>query len=118
VIDHLWIRVRDLEASKRFYRSVATVVGITPRERPGRLQLVCDSGTFSFLADTPTENLHLAIGVDDRQTVRRFHHAALAADGRDNGTPGERPQYHPGYYGAYVLDPDGNNLEAVCHSRC
>jgi catechol 2,3-dioxygenase-like lactoylglutathione lyase family enzyme len=118
VIDHLWIRVRDLAATSRFYAAVAPVVGVTVRERPARLQLVCDSGTFSFLADTPTENLHLAIGVGDDESVRRFHQAGLAAGGRDNGAPGERPEYHPGYYGAYVLDPDGNNLEAVCHSRC
>jgi catechol 2,3-dioxygenase-like lactoylglutathione lyase family enzyme len=117
VIDHLWIRVRDLEESKRFYTAVAPVVGITARERPGRLQLVCDSGTFSFLAGTPTENLHLAIGVDDDEIVRRFHDVALEAGGRDNGAPGERPEYRAGYYGAYALDPDGNNIEAVRHGR-
>jgi catechol 2,3-dioxygenase-like lactoylglutathione lyase family enzyme len=118
VIDHLWIRVHDLAASKRFYGWIASAVGITARERPGgRLQLICDSGTVSLLADTPTENLHLAFGVRDNDTVRRFHEAALAAGGRDNGAPGERPQYHPGYYGAYVLDPGGNNVEAVCHNR-
>jgi catechol 2,3-dioxygenase-like lactoylglutathione lyase family enzyme len=117
VIDHLWIRVGDFEASKRFYAAVAPVVGITARERPGRLQLVCDSGTFSFLAGTPTENLHLAIGVVDDETVRRFHEAALAAGGRDNGGPGERPEHHSGYYAAYVLDPDGNDIEAVNHNR-
>lgn len=117
LIDHLWIRVRDLEASKRFYEAIAPVVGITARERPNRLQLICDSGTFSFLEGEPTENLHLAIGVRDNGTVDRFHAAALAAGGGDNGKPGERPQYHPGYYGAFALDPDSNNVEAVCHNR-
>jgi catechol 2,3-dioxygenase-like lactoylglutathione lyase family enzyme len=117
VIDHLWIRVRDLEATKRFYTAIAPAVGITARERPGRLQLICDSGTFSFLADEPTEHPHLAIGVPDNDTVHRFHQVALTAGGRDNGGPGERPQYHPGYYAAFALDPDSNNVEAVCHNR-
>jgi catechol 2,3-dioxygenase-like lactoylglutathione lyase family enzyme len=116
-IDHLWIRVRDLAATKRFYTAISPAVGITARERPGRLQLICDSGTFSFLADRPTENLHLAIGVPDNDTVHRFHRAAVAAGGRDNGGPGERSQYHAGYYAAYALDPDSNNIEAVCHNR-
>jgi catechol 2,3-dioxygenase-like lactoylglutathione lyase family enzyme len=117
VIDHLWIRVRDLGPTRRFYTAVAAAVGITARERPNRLQLISDSGTFSFLADEPTEHLHLAIGVGDNDTVHRFHGAALGAGGRDNGGPGERPEYHPGYYAAYVLDPDSNNIEAVCHNR-
>jgi catechol 2,3-dioxygenase-like lactoylglutathione lyase family enzyme len=118
VIDHLWIRVHDLDAGKRFYAAIAPVVGITVRERPGRLQLISDSGTFSILADTPvTENVHLAIGVHDNDTVRSFHDAALRAGGRDNGGPGERSEYHPGYYAAYALDPDSNNIEAVCHNR-
>ena len=62
----------------------------------------------------PTGRLHLALQAKDRETVQRFHTAALAAGGRDNGAPGERP-YHPGYYAAFVLDPDGNNIEAVYH---
>jgi predicted lactoylglutathione lyase len=57
------------------------------------------------------------VGVDDAETVQAFHGAGLEAGGRDNGRPGERPEYHPGYYGAYVLDPDGNNIEAVWHNR-
>ena len=59
--------------------------------------------------------VHVAIAAGDRTTVDAFHEAAIAADGRDNGRPGLRPEYHPIYYGAYVLDPDGNNIEAVCH---
>jgi catechol 2,3-dioxygenase-like lactoylglutathione lyase family enzyme len=58
---------------------------------------------------------HVAIAASDRATVAAFHAAALAAGGRDNGAPGLRPEYHPNYYGAFVLDPDGNNIEAVCH---
>ena len=60
--------------------------------------------------------LHVAIAADDRRTVDAFYRAALAAGGRDNGAPGLRPQYHPNYYGAFVLDPDGHNVEAVCHA--
>jgi len=120
VIDHLWIRVHDLDASKHFYTAIAPTLGITARERPSpeRLQLICDSGTFSLVDGSPTtENLHLAIGVSDNETVHRFHRAALESGGHDHGGPGERPQYHPHYYAAYVLDPDANNLEAVCHNR-
>jgi predicted lactoylglutathione lyase len=60
--------------------------------------------------------MHVAIAADDRATVDAFHRAALAAGGKDNGRPGLRPQYHPNYYGAFVLDPDGHNVEAVCHA--
>jgi catechol 2,3-dioxygenase-like lactoylglutathione lyase family enzyme len=75
--------------------------------------LEADELCFS-LGSPITTGLHLAFQAPDREAVRRFHAAALAAGGRDNGGPGER-QYHPGYYGAFVLDPDGNNVEAVYH---
>ena len=117
VIDHLWIRVTDLAATKRFYATIAETAGARVRDRDDRLQVITEGGTFSLLAGRPTRNLHLALGVGDAETVRVFHHAGLLAGGRDNGGPGERPQYHPGYYGAYLLDPDGNNVEAVWHNR-
>jgi catechol 2,3-dioxygenase-like lactoylglutathione lyase family enzyme len=117
LIDHLWVRVRDLDASARFYRAVAPVVGLEVKERADRVQFVAGRETFSILEGPVTEHLHLAFGVPDRETVAAFHAAALLADGRDNGAPGERPQYHPGYWGAFVLDPDGNNVEAVFHDR-
>ena len=80
------------------------------------MQLICDSGTFSFLAEEPTEHLHLAIGVPDHETVHGFHRAALAAGGRDNGgRGGERVDTHSGYYVAFALDPDFNTIEAVHH---
>jgi catechol 2,3-dioxygenase-like lactoylglutathione lyase family enzyme len=63
----------------------------------------------------PGQAFHIAFAADDRATVDAFHEAAIAAGGRDNGGPGLRPEYHPSYYGAFVLDPDGNNIEAVCH---
>jgi len=117
VIDHLWIRVSDVEASKRFYAAVAEATGAGVRDRVDRLQVRTDSGMFTVLEGPPTRNAHLAIGVGDEETVQAFHRAGLAAGGRDNGAPGERPEYHAGYYGAYLLDPDGNNVEAVWHKR-
>ena len=117
-IDHLWLRTRDVAAAKRFYESVAPVVGITLRRDEPEWVLFSDGrGSFSFVEGAPTEHVHLAFGVPDYGAVVRFHEAALAAGYRDNGAPGERPQYHPGYYGAFVLDPDGHNVEAVFHDR-
>jgi catechol 2,3-dioxygenase-like lactoylglutathione lyase family enzyme len=117
LIDHLWIRVEDLEPIKRFYGDIAPVVGLRPRNLGERFGLVAEAGSFTFVEGPLTRKLHLAIGVGDRRTVDAFHAAALAAGGRDNGGPGERPEYHPGYYGAYVFDPAGTNLEAVFHDR-
>jgi catechol 2,3-dioxygenase-like lactoylglutathione lyase family enzyme len=119
-IQHLWLRVADVEASKRFYELVAEhasfrfnrVVDADPR----RAQFV-GGGSFSVVAGTPTENVHLAFPASDNATVDRFHVALTAAGYRDNGAPGERRIYHPGYYGAFVLDPDGNNVELVNHNR-
>ena len=117
LIDHLWIRVEQLEPIKRFYLAVAPTVGLKPRSLGERFGLVSENGSITFVEGRPTRNLHLAIGVGDQQTVEAFYASALAAGGRDNGAPGKRPQYHPGYYGAYVIDPGGTNLEAVFHNR-
>jgi class 3 adenylate cyclase/catechol 2,3-dioxygenase-like lactoylglutathione lyase family enzyme len=112
LIDHVHLRVRDLETSKRFYQAVLGALG---HDLTGE-----GDGYFSadelFASDDgePTGALHLAFQARDRETVEAFHEAALAAGGRDNGAPGER-EYHAGYYAAYVLDPDGNNVEAVHH---
>jgi catechol 2,3-dioxygenase-like lactoylglutathione lyase family enzyme len=119
-IQHLWLRVADVDASKRFYELVAEhaafrfnrVVDGDPR----RAQFV-GGGSFSVVAGTPSENVHIAFPADDNATVERFHAALTAAGYRDNGAPGERPVYHRGYYGAFVLDPDGNNVELVNHNR-
>jgi catechol 2,3-dioxygenase-like lactoylglutathione lyase family enzyme len=75
------------------------------------------SSTFSLILGEPTENLHMAFPADENATVEAFHRAGMGAGYRDNGGPGERPIYHPGYYGAFVLDPDGNNVEVVNHNR-
>jgi catechol 2,3-dioxygenase-like lactoylglutathione lyase family enzyme len=116
-IDHLWIRVEELGPISRFYGLIAPVLGLKPRDLSERYGLVAEAGSFTFTEGRPTRNLHLAIGVADQQTVDAFYASAIAAGGRDNGAPGERPEYHPGYYGAYVLDPAGTNLEAVFHDR-
>ena len=117
LFDHVHLRVRDIDASRRFYADVleALGLGITAERITG-------DGDRWFSADElfvsdegePTSGLHIAFQATDREAVDRFHAAALAAGGTDNGQPGER-SYHPGYYGAYVLDPDGTNVEAVYH---
>jgi catechol 2,3-dioxygenase-like lactoylglutathione lyase family enzyme len=118
-LDHLWIRVRDLAESRLFYETVAPTVGLRVRDGDERrFHVTGDTRSFALVQDQPvTENLHLAFPAPDRTTVDEFHRAALEAGFRDNGGPGERPEYHPGYYGAFVLDPDGHNIEAVFHDR-
>jgi catechol 2,3-dioxygenase-like lactoylglutathione lyase family enzyme len=118
VVDHLWIRVADVATSKRFYEAVAPHAGFRlGHDSPERAQFVGQSGSFSVVAGTPTEHVHLAFPAPDDAVVEAFHRAAIEAGYRDNGPPRERPIYHPGYYGAYVLDPDGNNVELVNHHR-
>ena len=117
-IDHLWIRVADVEASARFYRTIAAHAGFrVQRETDERVQFGSDSGSFSVVLGAPTEHVHVAFAAGDDETVRAFHRAATEAGYRDNGPPGERPVYHPGYYAAFVLDPDGNKIEVVNHNR-
>ncbi len=109
LFDHVHIRVRDYEASKRFYRAIFDVLGIEVEDRGEYVQV----DEFSFAAGSPpTTGLHIAFQARDHDTVDAFHRAALAAGGSDFGAPGPRP-YKPGYYAAFVLDPDGNNIEAV-----
>jgi catechol 2,3-dioxygenase-like lactoylglutathione lyase family enzyme len=117
-IDHLWIRVSDVEASKRFYETVAPLTGFQLRhDTPDRGTFVGQTGSFSVVAGTPTEHVHVAFAAVDNATVDEFHRVAREAGYRDNGEPGERPNYHEGYYGAFILDPDGNNVEVVNHNR-
>jgi catechol 2,3-dioxygenase-like lactoylglutathione lyase family enzyme len=117
MFDHFGIKVQDLTQSKRFYTGAlaplghavqyedAATVGIGPKGAPA---LWLSAGD----ARTPA---HIALSAANRAAVNGFHKAALAAGGKDNGAPGLRPAYHKNYYGAFVLDPDGNNVEAVCH---
>jgi catechol 2,3-dioxygenase-like lactoylglutathione lyase family enzyme len=114
LIDHIQLRCADLQASKRFYAEVLRVFGRELVELAPTL-LIADELCLTP-ADGPTSRIHLAFQTASRAEVDQFHAAALAAGGRDNGPPGER-HYHPGYYGAFVLDPDGNNLEAVHHGE-
>jgi catechol 2,3-dioxygenase-like lactoylglutathione lyase family enzyme len=118
-VDHLWIRVSDVEASTRFYETVGPAAGFrVGSELADRTQFACVSGSFSVVAaERPTEHVHLAFSAADDGTVDRFHRDATAAGYRDNGPPGERAVYHRGYYAAFVLDPDGNNVEVVHHNR-
>jgi catechol 2,3-dioxygenase-like lactoylglutathione lyase family enzyme len=117
-IDHLWIRVRDVAASKRFYELVAPFGRFElHHDSAGRAGFSSGTGSFSVLAGEPTENVHIAFPAEENATVDAFHAALTGAGYRDNGAPGERPIYHPGYYGAFVLDPDGNSIEIVCHNR-
>ena len=118
MIDHLHLVVRDLAASRRFYGAVLEALGIPiGGEGPGFFYA---DELFVSTADSPaaagelTGRVHLAFQAKDRAAVERAHRAGLDAGGRDHGAPGERG-YHPGYYAAFLLDPDGNNIEAVYH---
>jgi catechol 2,3-dioxygenase-like lactoylglutathione lyase family enzyme len=118
-IDHLWIRVANLDAVVDFYALVAEHTGF-PRlwEFEKRVHFGAMGSHFALVEDAPTtQNLHIAFSAADNHTVDAFHAAAVAAGHPDNGAPGERPQYHPGYYGAFVLDPAGANVEVVNHNR-
>ncbi|MGO9891467.1 MAG: VOC family protein [Solirubrobacteraceae bacterium] len=118
-IDHLWIRVGDLAGAKAFYETIAPHAGILlDADTPERVQFRgARGGSFSLVPGTPTEHLHLAFPTHDNGNVDRFHEAAIAAGYASNGAPGERRRYHPGYYAAFVFDPDGNNIELVNHNR-
>lgn len=110
MIDHLHLRARDLEASRAFYTATLKVLGIEVTGSDKHFtadELWVDVGGEH-------SHVHLAFQTPDRDTVNRWYEAGLKAGGKDNGEPGERP-YHPGYYAAFLLDPDGNNVEAVHH---
>jgi catechol 2,3-dioxygenase-like lactoylglutathione lyase family enzyme len=118
-IDHVVIRVKDVAASSAFYSTISAAAGLTVRRRAGdraAFTVGASDGVFSVVAGDPTEALHVAFSGED-DDVRRFHAEAIAAGYRSNGEPGERPRYHAGYYSAFVLDPDGNNIEVVNHNR-
>ena len=118
-IDHLWIRVPDMEAAARFDEQLSPYTGFALKvRRPDRIHFDGEGTSFALLEGSyVSENLHLAFGTDSNETVAQFHAAALAAGYADNGGPGERPQYHAGYYGAFVFDPAGANVEVVNHNR-
>lgn len=124
MLDHVGVEVSSYERSRDFYEQALEPLGV-------RLLMEPAEGAAGFGSDTsygpkpyfwiasrgraPVSGAHIAFEADSHEVVDAFHAAALAAGGRDNGAPGPRPIYHQHYYGAYVLDPDGNNVEAACH---
>ncbi len=126
MIDHTGLVVRDFERSKSFYRQALAPIGYQLlMELPAAVTGHTDVAGFGeppkpdFWISRGTPNqppIHIAFRVNTRAEVDAFHRAALAAGGTDNGAPGLRPHYHPDYYGAFVHDPDGHNIEAVCHA--
>ena len=118
MLDHVVIRVSDFEQSKRFYAEALSPLGYELLMEPS----VSAAGfgrrgkpDFWIGQGDPGQPLHIAFAASDRASVDAFHEEALAAGGRNNGGPGLRPEYHESYYAAFVFDPDGNNIEAVCH---
>jgi catechol 2,3-dioxygenase-like lactoylglutathione lyase family enzyme len=118
MFDHVGFRVRNLEASRKFYLAALAPLGFgvamegnfgVGLGRDGKPELWLSPG------DPAASPLHIAFAARNRAEVDAFHAAALAAGGKDNGAPGLRPHYHPNYYGAFAIDPDGHNIEAVCH---
>ena len=117
-LDHVWFRTADLAATKAFYETIGPAVGIRlGRDEPARVGFTDGAGSFTFVTGDPTEHVHLAFAVSGIAAVAAFHEAATQAGHPDNGAPGERPVYHPGYYAAFVADPNGHNVEAVFHDR-
>ncbi|WP_284614723.1 VOC family protein [Aquabacterium humicola] len=118
MFDHVVFGVRDYEASKAFYLRALQPLGIeVVLEGPLGIEMSADGKTSLCLAPTDEKpaHLHIAFRAERREQVDDFHCAALAAGGKDNGGPGLRPKYHPNYYAAFVIDPDGHNIEVVCH---
>lgn len=121
MIDHVGIRVRDVAKAKAFYTAALAPLGyelIMEIDVPGYVGLGFGIGKkpdFWVGSGAPNGPVHVAIAAKDRAAVDAFHAAALAAGATDHGAPGLRAHYHPTYYGAFVLDADGNNVEAVCH---
>jgi len=125
MIDHTGVQVRDYVASKAFYEAALAPLGygclmaFQAEGGPpvaGFGEVATHKPDFWIVERAPTDRIHIAFRAASRAVVDAFHAAGLAAGGRDNGGPGLRPHYHPSYYGAFVLDPDGHNIEAVCHT--
>ena len=118
ILDHIGFNVSDLEASKRFYQAALSPLGIgIAAQGDGWVMLGRDGKPqfwFGAFGASPGP-IHIAFAAANREAVRQFHAAALQAGGKDNGAPGLRPEYHADYYGAFVIGPDGHNIEAVCH---
>jgi len=120
MLDHVTLGASDIGRSIAFYDQAFAAIGIERLYAEGKTFAGYGVGKKAFFwigrKDVDITGTHVAFAVADRASVDRFHAAALAAGGRDNGAPGLRPHYHSNYYGAFILDPDGHNIEAVCHS--
>jgi catechol 2,3-dioxygenase-like lactoylglutathione lyase family enzyme len=120
MLDHVTIGVRDIARSQTFYDLALAPLRITRLYAEGERFAGYGIRPKAFfwigLREIPQTGAHIAFAARDHATVQRFHEAAIAAGGKDNGQPGIRQHYHPNYYGAFILDPDGHNIEAVCHS--
>jgi len=126
MLDHIGFSVSNMKVSQVFYEKALKPLGITPLMEVTPEMTGTSDSHVGFGAGRPffwigtggkvSLATHVAFATESRKIVDEFHAAAIAAGGRDNGKPGLRPHYHENYYGAFVLDPDGNNIEAVCHS--
>ena len=121
MLDHVTIGVENIENSQRFYDRALRPLGIArlygEENRFAGYGVSPRAFFWIGIRNRPQTGSHVAFAAEDRATVQRFYEAAIAAGGRDNGAPGLRPHYDPGYYGAFVLDPDGHNIEAVCRTN-
>ena len=128
MIDHMGIAVSDIERSRKFYEAALGALGMSVNMEVGSDQIESGGTALGFGAgdekifwiadqERPGEGTHVAFRVERREQVDAFHAAGVKAGGRDNGAPGLRPHYGPNYYAAFVLDPDGANIEAVCYAK-
>ena len=120
LFDHVKLRVSDLATAKAFYAAALEPLGFgIIMESPGAVGFGAPGSPQDLWLEqgTPSASIHIGLHAEDEAAVQAFHAASLGAGGTDNGQPGLRPQYHPGYYAAYVHDPDGNNVEAVFHGE-
>jgi len=116
MLDHIGLAVSDVAASKSFFQAALAPLGYKVLMDFGdAVGLGQDRPDFWIAKGAATTKSHIAFAAANRATVKAFYDAAIAVGGKDNGAPGLRPQYHPNYFGAFVLDRDGNNIEAVCH---
>lgn len=119
MFDHVQLKVKDLQSSKRFYTAALAPLGfIMEYDDDGLVGFGPKGGPALWLREgEPRAPVHIAFAAKDRASVKAFYASALPAGGQDNGAPGLRPKYHANYYGGFVKDPDGNNIEAVCHHK-
>lgn len=121
MIDHVTLHATNYEQSKAFYEAALKPLGYAVAKEFPQFK-ACGFGIGGkpefWMTEKPNvQGIHIAFNCTDKNLVDLFYDAAIAAGGKDNGPPGPRPQYHPGYYGAFVLDPSGHNVEAVCHDQ-